>query len=447
MQVLDAQKVRRRSSVPIFAAAVMLPIVFFYTYLFSMSRDIPLTDDYDAGLKFANHLVQLPNFSERLIYFVGERHNEYKIFVGHGLVWLQLALIGHVNFAVLSALGNISVLFLGIVLWKMFLPDVELERRLALFLPVSLILFQYQYVETLNWPLPGVQNLPVVTCAIGSIYLLGRKTRGAFAGALGLMVFGIASSGNGFLIALVGMLMLLIERMYSRLAAWGLTVALCVWAYVYHYDKMATQNAKHQSILTALMHPQFTYLFGFLGSAGRFPVQAGAIFLGFALCVFFGWMIWRGYLRRHSVVGYCLLFILLTAIGVAGMRADLGLKQSMSSRYRIYSDLLLIFAWFALVETCRLAEAPSLRRSRLFVGIATTSVLFCIVMDGIGVRSLRRRDQGLEHGMALFERSGGLQSPVFSVDGQVQGYVGFDEHARQILLESEKAGIYEPLPY
>src|SRR5258708_1694930 len=319
MQALDARRVRGRSSIPVFAAAVMLPIVFFYTYLFYMSRDIPLTDDYDAGLKFANHLVQLPNFSERLIYFVGAQHNEYKIFVGHGLVWLQLALIGHVNFAVLSALGNISVLFLGIVLWKMFLPDVDLERRLALFLPVSLILFQYQYVETLNWPLPGVQNLPVVTCAIGSIYLLGRKTRGAFAGALGLMMLGIASSGNGFLIALVGMLMLLIGRMYTRLAAWSLTVALCAWAYAYHYNKMATQSTKHQSTLTALMHPQFTYLLGFLGSAGRFPVQAGAIFLGFALCVFFGWMIWRGYLRRYPVVGYCLLFILLTAIGVAGI--------------------------------------------------------------------------------------------------------------------------------
>ena len=447
MPTLDAPEVRERSSISVFAAAVLLPIVFFYSYLFYMSRDIPLTDDYDAGLKFANELVQLPSFSERLVYFVGAQNCEYKIFVGHALVWLQLALIGHVNFAVLSALGNISVLFLGIILWKMFLPDLDLKRRLALFLPVSLILFQYQYVETLNWPLPGVQNLPVVTCAIGSFYLLGHKTQGAFAGALGLMVLGIASSGNGFLIALVGMLMLLIGRMYARLAAWSLTAALCAWAYAYHYNKMATQSAKHQSIGTALMHPQFRYLLGFLGSAGRFPVQAGAIVLGFALCVFFGWMIWRGYLRQDPVMGFCLLFILLTAIGVAGIRGDHGLKQSMTSRYRIYSDLLLIFAWFALVKTNRMAEAPSLRRSRLFVGVAMMSLLFCIVMDGIGVRNLRRRDHRLEHGIALFEQSGGVQPPVYSQDGEVQGYVGFDEHARQILLESEKVGTYEPPPY
>jgi hypothetical protein len=447
MPEINAPKASGRSSIPVFATGVMLPIVFFYTYLFYMSRDIPLLDDYDAGLKFANHLVQLPNFSERLIYFVGAQQNEYKIFVGHGLVWLQLALIGHVNFTVLSALGNISILFLGIVLWKMFLPDVDLERRLALFLPVPFILFQYQYVETLNWPLPGVQNLPILTCAIGSFYLLGRKTQSAFAGSLGLMVLGIASSGNGFLIALVGMLMLLIGRMYARLAAWSLTAALCASAYAYHYNKMATQSVKRQSLGTALMHPQFTYVLGFLGSAGRFPVQAGAIVLGFALCVFFGWMIWRGYLRQDPVVGYCLFFILLTAIGVSGLRADLGLIQSLSSRYRMYSDLLLIFAWFALVKMNRLAEIPSLRRSRVFVSIATVSVLFCLLWDAIGVRNLRSRNQRLEHGITLFERSGGLQPPVYSQDGQVQSYVGFDEHAREILLESEKAKTYEPPPY
>jgi hypothetical protein len=234
--------------------------------------------------------------------------------------------------------------------------------------------------------------------------------------------------------------MLFVQWMYARLA-------VCAWAYAYHYDKMVTQTAKHQSLLTASTHPQFTHLFGFLGSAGRFPVPVGAFALGFALCIFFYWMIRRGYLRRDPVVGYWLLFILLTAIGVSGLRSDLGLMQSMSSRYRIYSDLLLIFAWFALVKTSRIAEAPTLRSSRLFVGVVTVSVLFCIVMDGMGVRNLRKRDRNLEHGMALFERSSGSISPVYSEDGKVQGYPGFDEYARKVLLESEKAATYEPPQY
>jgi len=158
-------------------------------------------------------------------------------------------------------------------------------------------------------------------------------------------------------------------------------------------------------------------------------------------------MIWRGYLQKDPVVGCCLLFVLLTGIGVSGLRAEFGLAQSVSSRYRIYSDLLLIFAWFALVKMNQMAEVPLLRRNRLFVIIVAMSASFCIVMDGIGVRNLRRRDQELEHGMAIFERSGGLQSPIYSSDGHVQGYVGFDEHAREVLIESEKVGTYEPRSY
>jgi hypothetical protein len=176
-------------------------------------------------------------------------------------------------------------------------------------------------------------------------------------------------------------------------------------------------------------------------------VRPGAIVLGVALCIFFGSMIRRGYLRKNPLVGYCLLFILLTSIGVSGLRSDFGLAQSTTSRYRIYSDLLLIFAWFAFVEMSRIAETPSLRRNRVFVYVAVASAMFCFAMDGIGVRNLRKRDRDLDHGMTHFERSSGAQSPVYSDDGQMQGYPGFDEHARQILIESEKIGTYEPPPY
>src|ERR1700730_9754332 len=237
MPNFDAPAARRRSLLPVLASAITFPIVFFYSYLIYSCRNIPLLDDYDAGLDFSNHLVRSSTFSERLTYYVTAQHNEYKLFFGFVVVWLQLALTGHINFVVIAFLGNIAILFLGIVLWKMFLPGLDLERRLALFLPVCFILFQYQYVETLNWPMSGIQNLPILAAAIGSFYLLGRKTRGAFVGSLGLMVFGIAISGNGFLISALGMLMLLINRMYARLAAWSFTSVLCAWLYAYQYKK------------------------------------------------------------------------------------------------------------------------------------------------------------------------------------------------------------------
>jgi hypothetical protein len=435
-----------KTSIPVLISLVLFPAVVFYSVLLYTARNLPWLDDYDAVLNFANQWTALHSFPERFIYFLSAQHNEYKIFLAHGLVCLQLALTGHVNFTVLCVLGNLSILLLGVVLWKMFLPETLLERRLALFLPVSLLLFQYQYVETLNWPMPGLVNLPVVAFAIGCFYFLGRRTRASFAAAAALMVLGIASSANGFLIAFVGMVLLLAERQYLRVAGWIATTGLCAWLYAFHYHTSAEPGQSH-SLLHALMHPQLIFVLGFLGAAGRYPFHAGAVVLGVALVVFYGWIIRMGYLREQPIVGYCLLFVFLTGVGVAGIRADLGLVQSMSSRYRIYSDLLLIFAWFGLVSRYRLAETESLRRNPLFVTTLALCALFWVAMDAVGGRNLHRRDAMLEQGMRRFEQSHGTLSPVYSIDGEVLGYPGFDEHARQIMIQTEQAGTFEPKPY
>ena len=146
-------------------------------------------------------------------------------------------------------------------------------------------------------------------------------------------------------------------------------------------------------------------------------------------------------------MGYCLLFILMTSIGVAGIRSELGLMSSVASRYRSYSDLLLIFAWFALVTEFRLAETVSLRRNRLYVVTLSFCILFWVVMDAIGIHHLHQRAVEMEEGMHRFEQSHGTLSPVYSIDGEVLGYPGFDEYARQMLIQAEQAGTYEPRPY
>ena len=433
----------RRSRVPALLAAVLLPPVVFYAYLFHMALDVPWLDDYDAGLNFASQLVRLPSFSQRLLYFAAAQHNEYKIYLGHALVWLELAITGRVHFALLSGLGNLSLLLLAGVLWTMFLPGTPLQRRLALFVPVSLLLFQYQYVETLNWPLPAVQNLPVVGLAFAAIVLLDRGGRRAFTWAVLAMVLGIASSGNGFLIVAVGLLLLALRRSYLRLTLWLVVAAACAWVYRFHYRP----TPKPIGVQPSPLHLNPVYLLGFLGAAGRYPVLPGAILLGVALCVFFVWMVRRGELRRQPAVAYCLLFVLLTGIGVMVIRAGLGLAQSVSSRYRIYSDLLLIFAWFMLVGRFGLARIETLRRSRLYLSGLVAAALFCVSMDAIGVRSLRIRDQRLKIGMANFEHSAGRLPPTYEPEDTSALGAYFAEHTRQVLLQAEKDGVYQPPPY
>ncbi len=424
-------------------AAVLAPVLIFYAGLLLSARNLPLLDDYDAGLNFSNELLARHGLRERLIYFAAAQHNEYKLFLAHTLVWLQLTLTGHINFWTLSLLGNASLLLLGAVLWRMFLPGVEPGRRLALFIPVPLLLFQYQYVETLNWPLPGLQTLPVEAFAIGSLYLLEKVGWPAFGGALLAMALGISASGNGFLIVVAGALLLLLRRRWAPLLLWLAAAAALAWAYAFHY-KAPVEGAGHQSALTLLLHPHVTYLLGFLGAAGRYPFAAGAVLLGAALCLLFAWTIRQGFLRDQPTVGYCLLFILLTGVGIAGLRAEDGLAQSVSSRYRMYSDLLLVFAWFALVWRLRLDRAASLGGNRVYLAAVTLSALFCLTMDAIGARTLLIRDRNLVRGMTAYEQSGGTQTPIYAEDPRFKPLPAYAEHARQVLRQSEAIGIYHP---
>jgi hypothetical protein len=155
------------------AVLVTLPAVLFYGILFRHASKIPLNDDYEALLDFLNQMAQLKSASARASYFMAAQFNEYKLFFGHAVAWLQLSFFGQADFRVLSAIGNGFVLLLAILLWVMFLPGHKnLAHRTAFFIPVSYLLFELGYAETLNWAMPSLVNLPVLVFSLGTLYLL-----------------------------------------------------------------------------------------------------------------------------------------------------------------------------------------------------------------------------------------------------------------------------------
>ena len=167
--------------------------------------NIPSLDDYDAGLNYLNHSTQISTLSGKFLYLLAAQQNEYKIVFGHAIVWLQYAVFGNVDFRLTCLLGDVFAFFIAGLLWKMFLPNEKnVARRLALFAPVSLLMFQLNYAETLNWALPGLQNINIVFFSLSAIYLLVKQTKSGFCGAVMMLVLAISTSGNGFFIVPVG---------------------------------------------------------------------------------------------------------------------------------------------------------------------------------------------------------------------------------------------------
>lgn len=431
---------------------VALPPILFYTVLFRNALNIPLYDDYDALLEFLNQMAVLNSFSAKVSYFLAAQHNEYKLFFLHAVAWLQWSLFGHIDLLVLSIIGDLFVLLLAIVLWKMFLPNrKDLSARLTLFIPVSWLLFQFQYWETLNWPMAILQNIPVLVFSLGAIYLLVKGTQPAFWAAVVSFILAVAASGNGFLLIPVGLLILAFDRRYFRIAVWLLAAAVCIAAYAYHYNVWSSQIGPHRSVISNFHPLAPAYVLAFIGSAAGLPFNALSFVLGAALCVFFIFLARRGYMRRNPLVSWCVLFLLLTSIGVAGIRSDFGIAQAISSRYTIYSALFLIFAWFAIVEEFLLDKPVSiLRNDRLFVAVAA-SVIFALFFDGLGAIQITSRAHRMVKAMSAWEHpipGQPLSGPsATSLDLKVDTITEpFNRHARPILAESVRLGVYRPPP-
>jgi hypothetical protein len=334
------------------AVFVALPAILFYVILFRNALNLPVLDDYDVILGVLNRLVQISNIPARASYFFATQHGEFKLLLLHAVAWLQFYLCGRIDFRLLSAVGNGFILLLAVLLWKMFLPNrKELALRMALFIPVSWLVFQLQYCETLNFATPGLQHVAVLPFSLGALYLLVRGERWAFLCALSSLILAVSADGNGLLVVPVGLLILARSRKWARIGIWSAVAAACIAVYAYRYDVSMSAAEPGHSVLSVILHFRPDYAIGFIGGAAGFPfrLRAASLLLGSLLSAFFVWMTWRGYPRRNPAVGYCVLFLLITAAGVAGLRSDFGVAN-LPSRYAMYSALFLSFAWIAIVE-------------------------------------------------------------------------------------------------
>ena len=437
-------------SVPTVVALIALPIAIVYFILLTHMVNIPMADDYDALLNFSIHLRNAPKLSDKLLYFLSSQHSEYKLFLVHALLWLELHLLGHIDLKLLSVIGNSLILLLGILFWQMFLPRHQgLATRMAFFVPVSWLLFQLQYAQTLNFATAGIQNLAVLVFSLAAIYFLHCVNRRAFLAAVACLVLAISASGNGLLLAPIGLMILVLSRRYRGVAVWAAVSAICIAAYLYGYDSRLwlARSSAPVPALAQLLRPIYTI--GFIGSAGAYPIRAGSFVLGGAICVFYFYMAKRGYFHRNPAIGYSVLFLFLSAVLVTGFRSNFGMSSSTASRYTIYSTLLLIFGWLIIVEEWLITKMEPALRNRILVIATAGAILFSVAMDVWGFRYLCNRNRNLVTGMRLYEHSASSQSsvgPSFPASRSKEDQA-YNLWTRDLLSESSKLGIYRLSPY
>jgi len=442
---------KARTQLILCATALLMttPAVVFYVLLWKTAFQLPLVDDYDVILKFVNVVSQSRGVSVKLLYAVTVEHNGYKLMLDNFVTLTQYTLCGKVYFFPLVALGDSFALFIFLVTCSMSqVVPRDVVKKVLLLVPVAFLVLQLQYASALNFASCSLQQLPVIFFSFLSILLLTRPTLLSVAGACLALVLAIASSPNGFFIAPLGLILLVQMRRWRHMPGWVIIAGMMAAVYAFRYHRIASQRLPSGSIESA-SHLNVIYALSFLGSsAARYFSVTPSLTLGVLLlalvCVAAG----RRYFAKNPAIFYCMVFIVINSVAVSGLRSDLGLAQSLASRYRIYSNLLLAFSYMYIIEDL-LPFVKTVTVRRIFLaGAVTVSVAFCALSDIAGARFLEAKKETVSAVFAeqWHSQSTGAPAPKELANPALARELaaGLFDVDLGVLQESVRLGVYTP---
>ncbi len=425
------------------ASLVFFPILLLFGLLLHVAQPVPMSDDFLAILNFSLHWRAQPTAFAKLLEIIASQHNEYKLIVLHAVVAMELVLTGQVHFGFLLWIGNLMPLGVACLFWQHLFNDMrDPVRRLFLFAPVAWLLFQLNYAENFDWAMCGLQTMPVLLFSIAALHFVMRRTRLTLGAACVCAVLGCFSSGNGFLMAPIGFVLLLKMRRRRALALWMAAYALALAAYLYRYHSFQPPDYNPHTPWLRKVH----FYFSFVGAAAEnmhhLPFRNSSVILGMLLFII---VVIAG--MRHSYredpFFFCIaLWCLFTAAVVTQKRVGAGETLALTLRYKVYSDLLLISGYALFAPLLRRNARLSPRGKRLCYAAAMAVLMgWTLISDVFGYRFLRVRERSTQSALARFAADPAHQVPEISAIGvPIAG--DEPELARQILVRCLHEGLY-----
>ncbi len=427
-------------------ALMSVPVTAFYALLFRYMRNVPIMDDYHAVIEFALVMRQLPSVGSKLLWIMVAQHNDYKFILLHLFVAAQWAATGHVNFTSLILFGNFLQLGIVWLYWKHFCVDeVDLNRRLFLFLPVVFLLMQLNGVENLDWAITDMEKIPAVFFSFASLHYLLKDGRRGFSLACVTALLAYFSAANGFMVAPIGLVLLAPRRQWARAAVWSgiLLAAAGIYAYRYQVFGVTLQGSR-----APLIYKPVFYL-SLLGSGienmSRFPVKGGAIVLGAVLLGLFAHAAWKKYYLTNPFAFYSTLWCLLTCVLITQGRSLMGIILSLTGRYKLFSDLMMVFGYGYAVHCLDTAKVSVRRKHMLYAATLAVVVLFAASSDYFGKKFLANRQRRVAEGVNEFEADPVRNPPMIGLTDQPIPQAE-PQHDRVVLNEAIATGVYRLPP-
>lgn len=300
-------------------------------------------------------------------------------------------------------IGNLSLIGLLIIFGLVLGRSTSVHNRIRstdiladglLYLPpIAFLLLNLSHWENMFWGMASLQNFTVILWVFWAIYLLAFTQLIWL--ALLLATAATLTSGNGLLIWPIGFAILLVQLLSDNrshrksLLIWTIVAIGVSTLYFFDYQKPPGNPPVRGSFIDLIKG-----WLAFNGAAAEgFPVG-----MAFTKCLFLGGIVTAlilvGWLyivekrilnKRFSAFSYFFVattaFVLGTAAIVAWSRVGFGMNGLITSRYKVYSFLLLALVYSYLVVQMRSVERKWVAYSGLFVSIMLMASSYRTYLD------------------------------------------------------------------
>jgi hypothetical protein len=349
-----------RASNILFSLFLLIPVIVYFRVLDFYAVNIPKWDDHALKM-FLLEYISASTFSEKLAALV-KQHNEHRIALTRLIAWIDYSVVGKLNYRHLMLAGNILLLGVPLVWWKVLAQN---KKPFYVLLPLPFLWLTLAHWENMYWGMASIQNFGVVTLAVTSIYFLSRPSLAPFFLSIVAFIAAIATSGNGLILLPIGSALVFIIKDRKKQILWHL---LCIPIAVLYFTNFSSPPYTPES-KASIAELAKGYM-AFLGSfAEAFPVGnhfgitivMGCILFLVAISIAiasFLRLLRNRYPNKNekSVDIFCLgvlVFILGTGAIVVFGRAGFGLEGLITSRYKIYSLLLVMTVYLYIVIPIR----------------------------------------------------------------------------------------------
>lgn len=336
---------------------LLVPLISYFGAWHYFAVNIPKWDDH--AIKAVLLTIREASTFQEQIAALFSQHNEHRIVLTRLFAWIDTGVFGAMSFRHLMVVGNL-LLFIVPLIWALFMR--ERQKAIYCLIPVFFFWFSLAHWENTFWGMASIQNFGVVVLVVATIFLLLSEKRSYFIAAIILAFITVFTSGNGITVLPLGMAMLAITRRWRQLGIWSIAGLIFVALYFLNFEYPSATNPDSKASLIDYFKGYLLFLGSF---AESLPVQnkqsvsilAGSLLLVMTMMIVYHALLnllkdqyalaWQKKLDLFALTVFA--FILGTGLIVVYGRTGFGIETLLTSRYKIYSLLLVVTIYLYLV--------------------------------------------------------------------------------------------------